>query len=1158
MVLLDHDRVLNYWHKSLVDADLSSLRLTSDNHERLPMNSLQRGKVSGKITEAIFSKLDTRTTGSKDEIETEILVVVAPIIATKGGRRGQRQQTTCPLLIPAVLHRNGLLEAAKTENLPWIPRYLLEPSNSDLILGKIDDFHDYLADYTLNIEENSSNSWQELFTYAWAMFEAVAGQEWRETFADARFRISDRAAIVPISSMRGLSNNILKVYEALQDGAKFPPLLAAYCRLHPNKPQNPIEPTDWSRPSKRHLGSINDSFPLSPSQREALYHFLMSPEKSVLAISGPPGTGKTTLLHSVIASLWVSAAIEENDPPVIVASSTNNQAVTNVIDSLSSIKDLERWIQVPTLGLYLVNSEDKQKEARARGIQFANRWDNGFPEQIENKDFVNLARLEFLAACSEHFGQPMHSLERAIQALRRELLSTYAALVKGIDISFNTCKLQIQAREITEGYESFDAKASEIEMHLQAAKGEVAHWQAISNAWTAYQPVKPNILYRLLFRSRMKRETQESRAAFLAELFPDLVLETKDDHYIALYIAKELKRAQAKARSVQTELNGIEQLKREIAKVKTTWHSWRQQQNAQMLEMDQLFVPERPDGSANTACLLNWLDTSLRHRLFVQATHYWEGRWLQTVINEGVADSDYRDLQRRKSQEEKWHRYAMLTPCFVTTMHSGPSFFDYYHNGQAHPLLGFIDLLIIDEAGQVTPEVSGGMFALAKQALVVGDIKQIEPIWSVPQQIDEANLQTTGLLNGNQDRKRVLNRGLMASSGSVMQMAQSVSPYQLPASDGVQYERGMFLAEHRRCVPEVIGYCNELAYQGRLRPMRPSIEEYPWPHIGYAHIKGNSAKAGVSRNNLREAEALVGWVVANRDALETHYEKNLDEILGIITPFAAQKRTFWRLLEQEGIRLSKVGTVHALQGGERPVVLFSTVYSQGDTGRYFFDRGPNMLNVAVSRAKDCFLVFGDMEILDPYLNSPSGILARYLFADEQNEITDFPLSTRTGKGLDGKEVHLINTLPKHVATLARAFERAEERLVIVSPYLRSRAVEADNLPQKVNDAVRNGVEVTIYVDDGFNNQLQLPSAAQAASKLQDSGATIKVCHNIHSKIICIDDQIFIEGSFNWLSAERIRDDYTRHETSMIYIGAQAPDFIEDTVQHIDSTVISKE
>jgi hypothetical protein len=343
--------------------------------------------------------------------------------------------------------------------------------------------------------------------------------------------------------------------------------------------------------------------------------------------------------------------------------------------------------------------------------------------------------------------------------------------------------------------------------------------------------------------------------------------------------------------------------------------------------------------------------------------------------------------------------------------------------------------------------------------------------------------------------------------------------------------------------------------------MRPSVKDYPWPHMGYAHIKGISTKERGSRKNEREAQAIAVWIAENREKLESYYRKEgkksgeIGNIVGIVTPFAAQKRAIYAALRKMKIQLSKVGTVHALQGGERPLVLFSPVYCSRDPGSYFFDQGPNMLNVAVSRAKDSFLVFGDMDIFDPATTTPSGILARYLFADEGNELPGFTLPARSEYGLESKQLHLVNSLEMHIGTLSRAFERAQEKLVIVSPYLRQRAIEADGLAQKTAAAVRRGVRITVYVDDGFNGRLELPAASAAAQVLQKNGAEIKLCHNIHSKVLCIDSDIFVEGSFNWLSAERNHSHYARHETSLIYMGPQARSFIADTIRDVEKAVI---
>lgn len=55
-------------------------------------------------------------------------------------------------------------------------------------------------------------------------------------------------------------------------------------------------------------------------------------------------------------------------------------------------------------------------------------------------------------------------------------------------------------------------------------------------------------------------------------------------------------------------------------------------------------------------------------------------------------------------------------------------------------LYDFADLLIVDEAGQVLPEVAAASFALAKKALVIGDTEQIPPIWSITPAIDVGNM----------------------------------------------------------------------------------------------------------------------------------------------------------------------------------------------------------------------------------------------------------------------------------------------------------------------------------------------------------------------------------------------------------------------------------
>ncbi|RCX95082.1 DNA helicase, partial [Escherichia coli] len=166
----------------------------------------------------------------------------------------------------------------------------------------------------------------------------------------------------------------------------------------------------------------------------------------------------------------------------------------------------------------------------------------------------------------------------------------------------------------------------------------------------------------------------------------------------------------------------------------------------------------------------------------------------------------------------------------------------------------------------------------------------------------------------------------------------------------------------------IIGYCNTLCYHGKLLPKRGREKSNLMPAMGYLHIdgKGELASSG-SRYNLLEAETIAAWLAENQQNIEAHYGKSLHEVIGIVTPFSAQVSTIKQALGKQGISTGAneksltVGTVHSLQGAERAIVVFSPVYSKHEDGG-FIDSDNSMLNVAVSRAKDSFLVFGDMDL----------------------------------------------------------------------------------------------------------------------------------------------------------------------------------------------------
>ncbi len=1057
------------------------------------------------------------------------------------------------------MNADGVLQPPSEEALPWMPRTWLEPvATSDVVLGNVNALEAYLTTHLLTLPEDTGEAWKALLLYAQKMLGYVSKDTWRAALEDLDYKLLDDAFIVQEGEVKSFGRNISLVYEQLAKRRELPGLVQTYTRAAPTEPEPHLKPEAWREPAKRHLGSFGNKTALSPSQRESLLHALQMRYAEVLAVSGPPGTGKTTLIQSVVASAWVAAALEERAAPVIVVTSTNNQAVTNVLDSFAKARQVKRWLPEPVtgFGLYLINQGNKQKDALRRGIPVVDKKGKGFPQSLEHAGFFHPAKAHFLSECSHFFGKEVRTLSQATDLLHAQLKSLADRLNNGVDCAYTLANLRARVKDYGEGAGKDDLSELVREAHaaFEQRQAEVERLEGVKTRWIQYV-ANESIFYSLFPVNLLLREKRMRKRQLFWRTH---LLERSESDDPSADLEKMLVQIRAEALKAQQQLEEAERLLSALRRAEQNWRAWCDEVGANIdvgsdvnLDIAQLYMLETTDGKTNGACLHNWLDTRLRFDLFNLATHLFESRWLREVEESDLLEPDHKPSRARGAQEEKWRRYAMLTPCFVTTIYTGPGFFDYY-TGEARALFNFIDLLIVDEAGQVAPEVSGGMMALAKKALIIGDSKQLEPVWSIEEKVDRANLKRHCLADNDERFEALKKAGFLASSGSVMQLAQCTSKYQ--EHSVITRERGMFLAEHYRCAPKIIAYCDELAYAGKLRPKR-DVKLHPWTHLGYVHVKGESLQtAGRSRYNKREAKTLVTWLSENRDALLAHYQKNnLSDVVSVITPFKAQARTIIEALAENGLALEKVGTVHTLQGAERPFVLFSPVYTSRFEGTPFFDRGVNMLNVAVSRAQDSFFVFGDMDIFDPALQSPSGFLARHLFADRAHEISKATLPERTSAEV-AETVTPVRDLETHRAVLSKALKQVEKALVIVSPFLGQSAVDADAICVKLSAAKARGAEVTIYVDDGFTENLEKGSAKRAAAVLQRSGATLKVCHNIHSKIICIDERVFVEGSFNWLSASR-QEKYARYDYSLIYVGASVAQFIKETLQDLEQRVV---
>jgi PLD-like domain len=177
-----------------------------------------------------------------------------------------------------------------------------------------------------------------------------------------------------------------------------------------------------------------------------------------------------------------------------------------------------------------------------------------------------------------------------------------------------------------------------------------------------------------------------------------------------------------------------------------------------------------------------------------------------------------------------------------------------------------------------------------------------------------------------------------------------------------------------------------------------------------------------------------------------------------------------------------------------------------------------MLNVAVSRAEDAFVVIGDMGLFDEAGGQkPSSVLARHLFADPGNELSGvLPALAVTIPDL----VERIDGTERHRALLVEAFEKSTRRLLISSPFLSQSAIEADEVTTLIRAARKRNVEIDIYTGLKASRDRDGAFLESAISVLINAGARVWCTNRLHAKTLTFDQVVAVEGSFNWLSAPR--------------------------------------
>lgn len=307
------------------------------------------------------------------------------------------------------------------------------------------------------------------------------------------------------------------------------------------------------------------------------------------------------------------------------------------------------------------------------------------------------------------------------------------------------------------------------------------------------------------------------------------------------------------------------------------------------------------------------------------------------------------DEARRKLLGELWSTLFMVVPVLSTTFASVERML-----GELPP--GSIGWLLIDEAGQAVPQAAVGAIMRARRTLVVGDPLQIPPVMSLPERLNHEICKFFNV-------EKLL---WSAPESSAQTLADRASRFQAAfRSDRGPRRVGAPLLVHRRCQEPMFGISNRMAYDGQMVHAPGPRDAGP---IG--------ATLGPSTWFSVDGEADSKWCPAEGELVLKILDKIADAgvtqpDLFIITPFRIVAQEMLRLLENESALLDqlrvdvkwmsdRVGTIHTVQGREANsvILVLGAPTATQHLARSWAASTPNILNVAVSRAKQNLYVVG--------------------------------------------------------------------------------------------------------------------------------------------------------------------------------------------------------
>ncbi|WP_416769622.1 AAA domain-containing protein [Pseudomonas sp. RHF3.3-3] len=896
-------------------------------------------------------------------------------------------------------------------------------------------------------------------------------------------------------------------------------------------------------------GLFEREYPLGRGQMMALAQ--VSSGASLLAVQGAPGTGKTTLFKSLIASQIVEralACIGGNDRNLgLVVTSTAKKAVENVIDDLRGDAYLENlnW-------LYFQGGDSGQVTNELQRVSGLLRQLDAELHDLEKQKALAAKIIEnrrLIDASLSRFEELKQQLDEATVPLKGMSPEDFEAQIRlfGSDVSRQCSELGFSVERGTD----IAQQCAEALARLDARRNEYAHAQKWLSGGYGKLVGAPFGLetYRDWLGCSLSENLQHHfaehptgglglllakwfggkyRAAreHLLKAYPDdfsrygLVgldhlqlakLARNRKELIAATGADQLLSAAGweESEAEKDRERALKRLSTDVAELTSRVVDLHRYNGAKRALQD-----EFPEG--------DWFEV-LRMRFIVQQRALFESAidylWqellrqkasLRQVLSlwssmlSGKQDSGY---YRWKDKLEEFYRLITLAyPVMASTLASAHKLAGY----KLADLNGFTpyQLSLVDEAGMISVESLVPLLARSSRAIVVGDPLQIEPIRS----LDKAAAEKL--------KARYFEDNTLYEAVSPM----LVTAYHRAAgtlTGGVSdIGNGIVLDEHRRCQPAIAALFMSIAeYSGvQVRTTKPDSRiQAACANMGGFNLMfyGVQGRRALMPNTNQDEVDAIGLLLDKLEAAGYDLTKDV----GIITPYSNQKNL---LIKKYGERLKhrqalKIGSVHQFQGVGFEVIIYSPVIFQRTDRDTFQNSKPNLLNVAVSRAKQQFIVVGNQQRLmaaGKSLARMAEICAESFFVNMEHQSPSFESVSNSGVK------HYFDC--DHITAFESLVASSRHSFTVVVPWIRQ-GKSSNHPPLNILRAAQErGVAVTVYYGHDWAHRADAGDDGDQGLILVyrrhlGEENVIRLPGGTHEKILLVDEQIATVGSWNWLS-----------------------------------------